>query len=453
MGNQVTQTANILVQDQEFDSLISKHLFKKLFADKSLSEYQFGGSEKFLGDSVRAQQTLIKCLGFGDFNPPRIILNKDGSIKTPRQEYSEFTRLVKNYLDKFLIFNGFDIKLVLTCECAQFIWTLCNLLNPGDSTEDRLTPSDIEIILVNNKRNGKHLHVALIELSRICKINNIDLVIKEFTAYSSMGKGVKRWVDLANEKNYTSCSTTETFPDNIRKILCCDNTYAKEIVQYSVELNKTISTKIVPKICEAVGILTNIYPDIANVYGMENLQVCVEYYIGKLIYGDADKLQLDELICDRLSKDLSKVVDCIEEELKRVTKESNDGKITKLVACDRKKILHRLKCWFKIHVTLTKSHLLQFPTHAVAATLIKTGNETLRPVDAWAVRSGDFMDIVKTKPPNSVQSFPVVHYVSDDPEQTRTVIEELVLGVINTPDGLHIKDDEPKLKIGYYIGS
>ena len=74
--------------------------------------------------------------------------------------------------------------------------------------------------------------------------------------------------------------------------------------------------------------------------------------------------------------------------------------------------------------------MIHFPFHDLSAFLITSRSDTLQPVDAWAVKYGEFMNIVKDKP--MVDSFQVIHYVAHNPELTRSVIEELLVNAITS---------------------
>jgi hypothetical protein len=433
MGNKQTTTVNILVQDDEFDDVFTKYWLNKSFPSTDWLEYIVGGSEKFYGDVLSAKNTLARSMGYDRSLTPRLLTNGDGTIKKATGEYVSFVESVHTDLLPFHDTDGFNIQIVLTGQCAPFVRIMSEFMNGDDTTTPYLTPANVEVVVVNGKHNGQKLFKALLELTSVCKEHNIGLVVREFNAFSSMGEGAKQWVELAEGKKFVECGTSEAFNQKVYDSVQTGNVFAKGVIQYGVKFNSYLVAKAVPKIHEAVKTLSEIHPEETKSWNLQTVEDDVKLYILDLINvddNDNEFLGLDVGVCQQLSKDLNKIVQCTNSLLKRVAEDLESGLITKAVADGHKKKLYRIRGWFKVKAAITKSDLVQFPFHDLASVIITTQGDALTPVDAWAIEFGEFMNIVNDKPADDVASFPVVHYVANDPESTRQVIEDLIFKAI-----------------------
>lgn len=428
MGVQQSTTINMLVQDDEFDDLFTKYSLLKSFPRIKWLEYIVGGSEKFDGDALNAKNALAISMGYDRTIVPRLMTDGNGKIKSTDSEYEIFVNTVYTDLEPYITTDGFNIQIILTSQCAPFVDIMSKFLKSTDENEAYLSPSNVEIIVVNGKHNGKGLFKSLLELTNVCNTHNIELVIREFNAFSSMGKGAKPWVNLTDGQKFVDCGTSDKFNQRVYDAVQDDNEFAKGIVRYGLNFNSSLISKATSKIGDSVSTLNKINPDESNLWDIQNLQDDVASYIDNLIKKDGKYLTLDMKLCQRLSEDLSKIVQCANAELKRVDEDLKSELITNVQSDEYKKKLYHIKSWFKVKASITKSNMVQFPFHDLSSVLITTQSDALIPVDAWAIEFGEFMNIVKEKP--DVESFPVVHYVAPDPELARNIIEELIFTAI-----------------------
>ena len=429
MGNQQSNNINILVQDDEFDDMFTKYYLSKTSPGIKWLEYIVGGSEKFEGMALSAKISLADSMGYDRSLIPRLTTNGNGKIKSNDDDFETFINTVRKDLKPYSTTDGFNIQIILTGQCAPFVEIMSKFLIATDEKEAYLSPTNIEIVVVNGKHNGKGLFKSLYELTNICDVHNIELVIHEFNAFSSMGEGATHWVDFGDERKFIECGTSDTFNKRIYEEALNRNKFAIGIVQYGVKFNSSLVGKSVEHIDNAVKTLTKINPKESNIYGLQYLHENVVSYISNLIT-NGEFLRLDIKLCQRLSDDLSKVLNCTNSVLNIVDDDLKSTKITNVQANNYKKKLYRIRGWFKSKVAITKSNMIHFPFHDLSAFLITSRSDTLQPVDAWAVKYGEFMNIVKDKP--MVDSFQVIHYVAHNPELTRSVIEELLVNAITS---------------------
>lgn len=400
MGSQQS-TVSILTQDSEFDDIFARHAMK----EQSVIHYLVGDKEKFEGDALKAKQSLLKYMNMPPIEETSTLLtNGDGVSKT--EDIEKFTKIVKNDLKCIVDTEGFTVQLLLTGQCAPLIKIICNLLR-----EKYISPAKVEIFLVNGKHNGQGLLKELIELKRITYDNAAELVIREFNAFSSMGPNAKLWI---SGQTPVDCGTSKEFGEKIFELAKGENEFAKGIIDYGMKFNASLVAKSGKKISEAVKSLDELNIE----HKLGKLSNEVNSYVDKLFENSVLNIEL----CQRLSGDFQKLVDVVDEELKKIN--DNEGKDVK----DRKGKLFRIRGWFSVKAGITKANLVQFPFHDMSLPLMYTGDNTLVPFVSYGTSMGEFLNIVKDKPITPYVE--LLHYVSKSPEQTRSVIETMILAMI-----------------------
>lgn len=430
MGNYQTRVINILVQDDEFDDIFTKYLLSKTYTNIKWYEYIVGGSSKFKCDALSAKSMLLKYMGYDRSKVPQLLTNGNGKIYSNSIEYNKFKDSIKSDLSGFHDTDGFTIQMVLTGQSAPFINIMSEFLSSKDGANRFLTPANIEIILVNGKHNGKNLYNALNKLNKICNSYNITLVIREFNSFSSMGDGVKQWV-IPKESDFINCGTTSEFSSKIYNLSKNKNKLAECIMQYGLKFNSSIISKTVNRITDAIDIMNSINLIECKLWDIQNLDVDVNAYINNLITTTDNVSTLNIDLCQKLSRDLSKVLNCANAQLKHIDDDIILGTITQEVANRLRKKLYSIRGYFRVKVEIAKYNLLHFPLHDISAFLIMTQNTNLVPFDAHSIKFGEFMNIIKD-PSKSGNSFPLIHYVAQDPEATRKYMEDLVINIIET---------------------
>lgn len=427
MGNQQTKTASILVQDDEFDDIFAKYWLNKSFPSTNWIEYIVGDYEKFEGDSLNAKNILTRAMGFDLLSVPRLYTNGDGTINRDTYDFVSFVESVREDLSPYHDTDGFNIQIILTGQCASFVGIISDCLNETNTSLPYLTPTKVEIIVVNGKHNGKNLFAELLKLTDVCTQHNIDLIIREFNAFSSMGNGSDPWVELAVRKSFVECCTSDTFNKNVINSAQSGNEIAKSVIQYGVTFNSSIVANVELNIADAVRTLFEINPTEAASWDLHTL--FVGSYIDDLIYEEDGVYELDVEICQQLSKDLRVIVQCTNAELKHVDEDLASGTITKDQSSKFKKDLYHILGWFSVKAEITSCNMIQFPIHDMASVIMATEGDSLTPINGWAIKFGEFMSIVKDKP-NDINTFPVIHYVANDPESTRQIIEDMIFKAI-----------------------
>lgn len=431
MGNYQTKVINILVQDDEFDDIFTKYLLSKTYTNIKWYEYVVGGASKFKGDALSAKDILLKYMSYNRANVPHLLTNGNGKVDHNSAEYNIFKDAIKTDLNEFHDTDGFNIQMVLTGQSAPFINIMSEFLSSKNGADRFLTPANIEIILVNGKHNGKNLYTALNKMNKICNSYNITLVIREFNSFSSMGDGIKQWVD-PKESEFVNCGTADEFSGRLYNLVKNKNKLAECIIQYGLKFNSSIISKTVPRITEAIDIMNGINLNECKSWNIQTLDGDVNMYINNLITTNDNNIStLNVDLCQKLSLDLYKVLNCANAQLKRIDEDVISGAVTQELATRFQKKLYSIRGYFRVKVEIAKYNLLHFPLHDIAAFLIMTQNANLAPFDAHAVKFGEFMNITK-EPSKNGNSFPVIHYVSHDPEVTRKYMEELVIKIIET---------------------
>ena len=430
MGNYQTKVINILVQDDEFDDIFTKYMLSKTYTNVKWYEYVVGGSSKFKNDALTAKEILLKYMRGDRANIPHLLTNGNGKVDRNSAEYNMFKDAIRTDLAGFQNTDGFNIQMVLTGQSAQFINIMSELLSSKNGADRFLTPANIELILVNGKHNGKNLYTSLNKMTKICNTYNITLVIREFNSFSSMGEGIKQWVEPADSK-FINCGTTDNFVNKLYDLTKKNNKLADCIIQYGLKFNSSIISKTVQRITDAIEIMNNINFNECSSWDIQTLDGDVSKYINNLITTTDNISKLDVDLCQKLALDLGKVLNCAETQIKRIDEDLVSGDITIELANRFRKKLYSIRGYFRVKVEIAKCNLLHFPLHDLSAFLIMTQNANLTPFDSHAVRFGEFMNITKD-PSKNGNSFPVIHYVAQNPEATRTYMEELVLNIIET---------------------
>jgi hypothetical protein len=196
MGNQQTTTANIFVRDNTLDDVFTNYLMDKSFSSTNWIEYIVSVSDKSDGDDPSTNNELDSSIEYEMSSTYSLLTNADGTIEKSTDDYISLVESVQSDLIHFHDTDGFNIQIVLTEQCAPFIVIMSEFMNSDITTDPYLTPANVEIVVVDWKRNEQKFFDALIKLTRVCNDHNIGLVVREFNAFISIGDGSKSCVDV-----------------------------------------------------------------------------------------------------------------------------------------------------------------------------------------------------------------------------------------------------------------
>jgi hypothetical protein len=400
MGSQQSNI-RIFAQDSEFDDIFAKYCLKEY----TFIHYLVGDKKKFEGDALNAKQSLLKYMDMTPIDKlPTLFTDGNGNCSV--DDINNFTEIVKEDLKSIVSTDGFTIQLVLTGQCAPLLNIIGNLLR-----DEYVTPAKLEIFVVNGKHNGQGLFKELLYLQQVTHSMATTLVIHEFNAFSSMGSKARDWI---GEKKFVDCGTSVDFNKKIFDLANADNSFAKGIINYGIKFNNSLITKSVGKFNEAIKTFDELKID----HDLTIIAFDVDSYIKNLFNEDNTILNTD--VCQRLSNDFQKVVNICDIELKKL----NDGKDDKAI----KVKLYHIRGWFAVKASITKSNLVQFPFHDMAAVLMYRMDTSLIEFVSYGVGVGEFFDIIRESP--TEQSVEVIHYVAQDPEKTRQIIEDIIINII-----------------------
>lgn len=400
MGSQQSNI-RILAQDSEFDDIFAKHCLKEY----TFIHYLIGDKKKFEGDALNAKQSLLKYMNMTPIDKLPTLFT-DGNGKCSVDDLKDFTEIVKEDLKSIVSTDGFTIQLVLTGQCAPLLNIIGNLLRDG-----YVTPAKLEIFVVNGKHNGQGLFKELIYLQKVTHSMATSLVIHEFNAFSSMGPKARDWI---GEQKFVDCGTSADFNKKIFELANADNPLAKGIIDYGIKFNNSLITKSVGKFNEVI----KMFDELKIEHDLTTIAFDVDSYIKNLFNTDNTVLNTD--VCQRLSNDFQKVVNITDIELEKL----NDSKEDKVI----KGKLYRIRGWFAVKASITKSNLVQFPFHDMAAVLMYKMNTSLIEFVSYGVGMGEFFDITRKEPTEPYVE--VIHYVAQEPEKTRQTIEDMIMNII-----------------------
>lgn len=415
MGSQQSNTVRVLGQDYEFDDIFAKFNLKEI----DFLNYICTDKEKFEGDALAAKTALANFLNI-TLDVPMLVTDGNGELLEDRADDNKvFIDRVKDDISQYSDVDGFNLQLVMTGQCAPLIRVFVDLINA-----EYINPAVLELVLVNGKHNGQGLVPVLKHTQNVCSECNVDLVVREFNAFGSMGPNAEQWVTLPEGKNFVDCGTSPEFTKKVYDSANSGNSFAQGVIDYGIKFNSSIVRKAPIKIVSAVETLISIDPECSTGWDLQNLSEEVKSYIGDLIVDG--ELNVD--LCQRLSEDLSKVVQCANYELKKIDDDLEQKVIDKDTAKNLKKQLYKIRGWFKPKMNITKANLVQFPFHDLSAVLMFYRHSCLNEVKAWGREMGVFFDIVSEKDEDTF--IEVTHYVAPDPEFTRQVIEDMIFKTI-----------------------
>jgi hypothetical protein len=411
MGNTHPESVNFLIHGGEFSDIFVIDNINKAQPSAEWIEYMTNCQKKAdkTSNISKREQILTQT--------KNIIANKLG-INLP----DEYTHVTEDVINKDLEqFKGIDILkllIVATGPCSQFIKSLISLLK---REEQYFCPMEINFIVISSKYNNKGLFDSLYLLSRTCNDYNIDLNIREFNTFSSMGRGSKEWVTNASDVNH--CYTSGLFFTKLSN-MSFNYGIARIITQYALMVNGDIIEKVVPKINSSIVTMAKISNDDVKSYDLLNTVDSITKYINKLITKEDGILEANYNICNTLCEDLKRIIQCAQSILYRVEMDFRNGIITNDEAQLYNKKLYSIKNWFSRQIYILACSLVTFPIKNLAAVLIMNNDKVFEGISAYAINSGECVSIVPNKP--NQKTFKLTHYIVQDHELAKDKMEDMV---------------------------
>ena len=398
-----SQQSNIRIfgQDSEFDDIFANYCLKEY----PFIHYLIGTNEKSKGYILNAKQSLLNYMDMTPIDKiPTLITDGNGNCSV--DDLKKFTEIVKDDLKSILHTCGFTIQLVLTGQCAPLLNIIGNLLRDG-----YVTISKLEIFVVNSNYNSQGLFKEMLYLQQVTHTMATSFVIHEFNESSSMGPKASAWI---GEQKFVECETSLDFSNKIFELASDDNLLAKCVIDYGIKFNNSLITTSVGKFNDAI----KVFDELKIEHDLTITVFDVDSYIKNLFNEDNTVLNTD--VCQRLSIDFQKVVDITDIKLNKLSDSKEDN--------DIKEKLYIIREWFVVKAGITKFNLVQFTLHNMAAVLMYNMDKSLIEFVSYGVGIGELFDITREQPTNPFVE--VIHYVAQEPEKTRQLIEDMITDII-----------------------
>ena len=371
--NKSKKLINILVRGNNFDDIFTKYyLFgnhdqktpETLIAQDKLKndsflEYIICNKPSNIDILDNINKNDLKCKTTNHF-----ITNENGSIVRDSVDYVNFISNVYDDFKPFTELDGFTLKIILAKNCAVFIDIITEFINPDKSGAIFITPACIDIDIIMTNYNIKTLYAALYKLNTLCKIYNIELIIRGF----SLNMPISIY-NTAHNTHY-NINTSYEFSQKIIECSKKNNSMANCILQYGIHKHKNIITNLMINIAELMTIVNKINQYDNITYEMNTINSNILMYITNIIETNANNmLSINTPIATKLMTDTCLLEMYINHQINQFN--INDVNIKNI------KSVKTIKKYIKYVNKLLKYNMIIFPVHSLFTMLIL--NETVHP--------------------------------------------------------------------------